>query len=124
MALGGITKNIILVGDGMQLGQPTQGSHPGESGSSVLDYLLQGKDTISNERGIFLNKTYRLHPNINSFTSNNFYEGRLLINKENENRRIEYKKHTTIKSEGIHTILMKHENRSQPSIEECEVIKN
>ena len=124
VALGGITKNIILVGDGMQLGQPTQGSHPGESGSSVLDYLLQGKDTISNERGIFLNKTYRLHPNINSFTSNNFYEGRLLINKENENRRIEYKKNTTIKSEGIHTILMKHENRSQTSIEECEVIKN
>ena len=71
----------------MQLGQPTQGFHPGESGSSVLDYLLQGKDTISNERGIFLNKTYRLHPNINSFTSNNFYEGRLLINKENENRK-------------------------------------
>jgi hypothetical protein len=24
----------------MQLGQPIQGSHPGESGSSVLDYLL------------------------------------------------------------------------------------
>ena len=26
-----------------KLGQPTQGSHPGESGYSVLDYLLEGK---------------------------------------------------------------------------------
>ena len=29
----------------MQLGQPVK-NHPGESGKSVLDYLLQGKDTI------------------------------------------------------------------------------
>ena len=41
--------DIILVGDSAQLGQPLQGAHPGESGSSVLDYLLQGKDTISDQ---------------------------------------------------------------------------
>ena len=61
VALGGIAKNIILVGDQMQLGQPVQGSHPGESGKSVLDYLLQGKDTILDSHGVFLKKTYRLH---------------------------------------------------------------
>ena len=123
VALGGIAKNIVLVGDQMQLGQPTQGSHPGESGSSVLDYLLLGKDTISDDRGVFLNKTFRLHPNINNFTSDNFYEGRLLINNENSNRAIEYKSDSIIKSEGIHTILMKHEDRSQTSIEEFEIIE-
>ncbi len=123
VALGGIAKNIILVGDQMQLGQPTQGSHPGESGHSVLDYLLEGKDTISKDKGIFLNKTYRLHPNINLFISENFYEDRLLVNKENINRRIEYKKNSIIQSEGIHTVLMKHEDRSQTSIEEFEIIK-
>ena len=53
VALGGIAKNIILVGDQMQLGQPVQGSHPGESGKSVLDYLLQGKDTIPDSHGYF-----------------------------------------------------------------------
>ena len=76
----------------MQLGQPTQGSHPGESGYSVLDYLLEGKDTIPEDKGIFLNKTYRLHPNINSFISENFYEGRLVVDQANINRKIEYKK--------------------------------
>ena len=123
VALGGITKNIILIGDQMQLGQPTQGSHPGESGCSVLDYLLEGKDTIADNKGIFLNKTYRLHPKINSFISENFYEDRLLANQENINRKIEYKKNSIIKSEGIHTILMSHDDRSQQSIEEFEIIK-
>ena len=123
VALGGIAKNIILIGDQMQLGQPTQGAHPGESGYSVLDYLLEGKDTIPEDKGIFLNKTYRLHPNINSFISENFYEGRLLVDQANINRKLEYKKNSIIKAEGIHTILMNHEGRSQQSIEEYEVIK-
>ena len=123
IALGGIAKNIILIGDQMQLGQPTQGSHPGESGYSVLDYLLEGKDTIPEDKGIFLNKTYRLHPKINSFTSENFYEDRLIVDQANINRKIEYKKNGIIRSEGIHTILMSHEDRSQQSIEEFEIIK-
>ena len=72
IALGGVAKNIILVGDQLQLGQPTQGSHPGLSNNSVLDYLLQGKDTVEDNRGIFLSRTYRMHPNINSFISENF----------------------------------------------------
>ena len=123
IALGGIAKNIILIGDQMQLGQPTQGTHPGESGYSVLDYLLEGKDTIPDDKGIFLNKTYRLHPKINSFISENFYEDRLLVNQANINRKIEFKKNSIIKFEGIHTILMNHEGRSQQSIEEFEIIK-
>ncbi len=116
-------KNIVLVGDQQQLGQPTQGSHPNDSGKSVLDYLLEDNDTISPDKGIFLNKTFRLHPNINSFTSENFYEDRLLVNENNINRKIEYKKNSIIKNEGIHTVLMKHQDRSQTSVEEFEIIK-
>ena len=123
VALGGIAKNIILVGDQMQLGQPVQGSHPGESGKSVLDFLLEGKDTIGENKGIFLNKTYRLHPSINDFTSKNFYENRLLINDHNINRQIEYKKNSIITKEGIHTILMNHKNRAQTCVEEFVIIK-
>ena len=123
IALGGIAKNIVLVGDQQQLGQPTQGSHPNDSGKSVLDYLLEGKATIPEDKGIFLNKTYRLHPKINSFISENFYEDRLLVDKANVNRKIKYKKNSIIKNEGIHTVLMKHQDRSQTSIEEFEIIK-
>jgi len=122
IALGGIAKNIILVGDQLQLGQPTAGSHPGMSSKSVLDYLLDEKDTVDENRGIFLNKTFRLHPNINNFTSENFYENRLIAHKDNQNRKILYPKNCLIQKEGIHTILMKHSDNSQTSKEEFQII--
>ena len=34
VAVGQSSKNLILVGDQMQLAQPMQGSHPGETGRS------------------------------------------------------------------------------------------
>jgi hypothetical protein len=32
--------NLVLVGDPMQLPQPLQGAHPGRSGESCLEYLI------------------------------------------------------------------------------------
>ncbi len=122
IALGGVAKNIILVGDQLQLGQPTQGSHPGLSNNSVLDYLLQGKDTVEDNRGVFLSRTYRMHPNINSFISENFYENKLLTNVENKIRKIEFPKNFFINNEGIHTILMDHEDCTQTSEQEFKKI--
>ena len=34
-------RNLILLGDQMQLEQPIQGTHPGETGTSALQYYLQ-----------------------------------------------------------------------------------
>ena len=67
----------MLVGDQMQLGQPIQGTHPGPSGGSILDFLLAGQATVAPDRGIFLNQTRRLRPEICRFISDAFYEGRL-----------------------------------------------
>ena len=66
------------------------------------------KIPFQKKENIFLNTTYRLHPNINNYISENFYDGRLITNTKNQNRKIEYKKDSLIKSEGIHTILMNH----------------
>ena len=73
ISIGNIAKNIILIGDQNQLGQPIKGTHPNESGQSILDYLLEGRDTIPIDRGVFLNKTYRLNSKLNEFISSNFY---------------------------------------------------
>ena len=51
------TRNIVLIGDQMQLSQPIKGSHPGESGTSTLEYLLHGRATITDDFGIFLRET-------------------------------------------------------------------
>jgi len=46
VAIGPAARNIVLVGDQMQLAQPVQGVHPGESGLSCLEYLLQERATV------------------------------------------------------------------------------
>ncbi len=77
VAIGTSARNIVLLGDQMQLGQPTQGTHPGRSGESSLEYLLDGQATIPPDRGVFLDTTYRMHPDVCDFISQAIYDGRL-----------------------------------------------
>jgi uncharacterized protein len=77
VAMGVSARNIVLIGDQMQLSQPIQGAHPGGSGKSGLEHLLDGAATVPPDRGIFLSATRRMHPRVCSFISDAVYEGRL-----------------------------------------------
>lgn len=79
-------RNIVLIGDQMQLGQPIQGSHPGESGQSLLQYLLQDHAVVPPDLGVFLGVTRRMHPEICSFISGSVYEDRLNAHPQTRNR--------------------------------------
>src|SRR3989454_1306499 len=68
---------MVLLGDPQQLEQPLQGSHPEGTEVSALEHLLQGGKTITDDRGLFLEETWRLHPAICGLTSELFYDGRL-----------------------------------------------
>jgi len=61
----------------MQLHAPIEGTHPAGSGQSCLDYLLRGAHTVPPELGIFLSKSYRLHPALCSLVSELVYSNRL-----------------------------------------------
>ena len=123
VAMSNATKNTILVGDQMQLGQPTQGTHPGEAGLSVLEFLLGERSTIPPERGVFLGESRRMCPSICQFISDAFYDGRLAAHESTSERGLNLK-NTDLPNEGIVTIPVHHEGRSQKSEEEGEVIKN
>ena len=41
IAIGVIAKNIILIGDQQQLGQPTRGSHPNDRGNPYWIFFLK-----------------------------------------------------------------------------------
>lgn len=124
IAMGVAARNIVLVGDQMQLGQPIQGVHPGEAGVSILDYLLAKQATVSPERGIFLNHTRRLSPDICKFISDAFYEGRLAPADDNYKRRLKFKAPIAgITPQGIHFIPVSHAGCSQKCEEEAKVIK-
>src|SRR6185503_9505997 len=77
VAMGGCARNLVLVGDQMQLPQPVQGVHPGESGLSSLEYLLEDRATVPPDQGILLNETRRLHPRLCEFVSAAVYDNRV-----------------------------------------------
>jgi uncharacterized protein len=54
-----------------------QGSHPEGTDVSALNHILGVHATIPTDRGLFLEETWRLHPEICAFTSELFYESRL-----------------------------------------------
>jgi len=120
------TKNIIVMGDQMQLSQPIQGSHPGDSGKSVLEYLLGDQQTIAPDFGIFLGITYRLHPDICRFISSAVYEDRLHSDDSTSQRHLvfsETKRKYVTRQSGILYIPVEHEGNAQGSEEEAEVIE-
>ena len=88
-AMSRATDNLILLGDQNQLAMPSQGAHPGESGSSALVYLLQNHAVVPPELGVFLGTTYRLHPDICRFISDAFYDGQLQPDPSTSNHRVE-----------------------------------
>lgn len=116
VAMSRAAKNIVLVGDQMQLSQPTRAAHPGRSGLSALDSMLDGDTTIAPERGLFLATTYRLHPRICSFVSGAFYEDRLEPAPANADRRVEGIE------PGLHFVRVAHEGNTQGSDEEARAI--
>ena len=77
LAASQTAKNLVLLGDPQQLEQPLKGSHPEGADISALEHLLAGAKTMPTDKGLFLEKTWRLHPGLCAFTSEVFYEGRL-----------------------------------------------
>jgi uncharacterized protein len=77
IAVSGTADNLVLVGDPQQLSQPSKGSHPPGAEVSALEYVLDGQATVPARMGIFLDRTYRLHPDICHYISELAYAGEL-----------------------------------------------
>lgn len=88
LAVATSSQNLVLVGDPRQLAQPSQGTHPDGAGASALEHLLGNHDTMPETRGIFLDRSHRLHPDICRFVSEIVYEGRLSADPECARQRI------------------------------------
>lgn len=124
LAAGTSARNIVLLGDQMQLSQPVQGVHPGRSGDSALDYLLDGASTIAPDRGIFLAKSWRMHPGVCGFISDAVYDGRLEPEAGTVRRTLVLgdAAHRLLRPAGIVHAAIEHEGCSQRSEEEAELV--
>ena len=123
IGMSAATRNIVLMGDQMQLSQPIQGSHPGESGLSILDYLLKGKATIPPDLGVFLPKTYRMHPDVCRVISEQVYDGRLGSDAATSEYVVQPRGPIIRKASGVCFVPVEHEGNTQGSDEEVEIIK-
>jgi uncharacterized protein len=121
VAMGTSAKNIVLVGDPMQLPQPVQGAHPGESGLSSLEYLLAGHNTVPTDMGIFLPISRRMHPKVCRFISDIVYEGRL-VSDEGAARQAICLDSTNLSS-GVRLVEVAHTGNRQTSVEEINAIR-
>ena len=120
VAMGLAARNLVLVGDQMQLTQPIQGTHPGRSGLSTLEYLLEGYATVPPERGVFLEVTRRMHPDVCRFISDAVYDGRLHSYPGTELQRLILSRDAdpTLKPSGLSFVAVAHQDRRQKSEEE------
>ncbi len=77
VAVARSTDSLVLLGDPQQLDQPLQGTHPPGTERSALAHILDGRATMPPDLGLFLESTWRLHPDLCLFTSEVFYDDRL-----------------------------------------------
>lgn len=77
LSVGTAARNLILLGDPMQLPHVSQAIHVAGTGASVLEHVLDGWSTIGTHQGLFLETTRRMHPDVCEFISREIYDGRL-----------------------------------------------
>jgi uncharacterized protein len=115
IAVGTAARNLVLLGDPNQLPQVSQGSHPPGAEASVLGHLLGSDETVPPDRGLFLEHTWRLRPEVNAFVSETFYEGRLEPAAVTSTRSIAH-------GNGVRFLAVPHRGHSQASPEEAEAV--
>ena len=137
VAMSRSSRNLVLLGDQMQLEQPIQGGHPGDARMSALQYALKDvKASPENEPavfhavvpeniGIFLGESRRMHSAVCEFISESVYEGRLTSHPDCDRQRIAVSRnaeHIRVES-GVVFSGVEHEGNVQDSPEEVERVK-
>lgn len=119
LAISQAAHTVVLLGDPQQLDQPMQGSHPDGTDVSALNHILDGEKTIAANQGLFLEETWRLHPDLCAFTSELFYEGKLRSRHSLEGQIISS---GPINGSGLRYLPIAHGGNQNSSPEEAEAI--
>lgn len=113
-------RSIVLLGDPQQLEQPRQGSHPPGAERSALGHVLGDAAVMPPERGLFLARTWRLHPDVCEFTSEAFYERQLTW--EASLARQDLHGSWPADGTGVRWVPVEHAGNATESIEEAELV--
>jgi len=117
LAIGTSARNLMLLGDPLQLAQVSQAVHPPGAGASVLEHLLGEHATIPPDRGLFIDETRRMHPDVCRFISEAIYEGRLESFADCARQRLDARGELT--GTGVRYVPVEHEGNARQSGEEA-----
>ena len=120
LAASRAAKNLVLLGDPAQLEQPQQGAHPDGTDVSALEHLLGENKTMPPGQGLFLDRTWRLHPKICQLTSELHYDGLLESRKGLERQALHGE--TPFAGSGLYHVSVQHEGNQSSSPEEVEAV--
>jgi uncharacterized protein len=112
-------RNVVLLGDPLQLAQVSQGSHPVGTSASVLEHLLGTDHTVPRTRGVFLDVSYRMHPAICTFISTMVYDDRLHAGPLTANNRVDA---PGLTGAGLRFMPIEHVGNGRESVEEADAI--
>lgn len=116
IAVAPAAANLLLLGDPQQLPQVSQGTHPEQVDTSALAWLVDGQRTLPDERGYFLDRSYRMHPAVCAAVSSLSYEGRLHSDECTAARRLDGY------GPGVRLLSVEHQGNSTESPEEADAI--
>ena len=77
LAMATAARNVVLVGDPQQLAQVLAGHASRRLGRLGAHAPARRRGDDPPDRGVFLERTFRLHPDVCRYISEEFYEGRL-----------------------------------------------
>ncbi len=112
--------SVVLLGDPQQLAHVSQGTHLRGSGASVLQHLLGERVTVDPERGVLLEQSWRMHPDVCAFVSETMYDGRLQAEARCAAQRVEAPEGAP-GGTGLRMIGVEHTDNRGRSEEEAEV---
>ncbi len=121
VAIGTCARSIVLIGDPNQLPMVSQGVHPVGASASSLEHLVGDVVTVPADRGLFLETSRRMHPDVNAFISPAFYAG-LLETHPDTARRVVDGDHPVLSGSGVRWLPTLHRGNGPRSREEAEVV--
>jgi uncharacterized protein len=117
IAVARAATNLMLLGDPQQLPQVSQGHHPERVDASALGWLVDGRRTLPEDLGYFLDRSYRMHPAVCEPVSRLSYEGRL-HSEESRTAARRLDGHPP----GVYLLSIPHDGNSTSSPEEAATI--
>ncbi|MFZ3323726.1 MAG: TM0106 family RecB-like putative nuclease [Usitatibacter sp.] len=121
LAATGAARNVVLLGDPQQLEQPQKGAHPEGADVAALVHLVgKSRATLEDDQGLFLDSTFRLHPAICDFTSEIYYEDRLVPVPGRDRQRLDGATHFS--GSGLFLVETPHEGNQAVAKEEVDKV--